>query len=799
MKFIATISTPLLAAALMTGGAWAADSPSDTLVYGQPATPRRIDKEALPIGNGTLGGMLMGGTAEETVQVNVDTLWNGDETAMGAYQNLGFVKIRFDGIDAKAVKNYRRALHIDTAVHETTFDAAGVRHRRTAFSSAPDQVLVLSFAADKPLSGTIALEDDLSFIDKHPPFAGAKKVPTGKMKKAKQRGRKRGNKKGVAAVEAKKVPVLGYESRKSSHIAAEGRVISLDGVLANGLEYGARLLARCTDGSISADGKTLRFKDARNLEILFVAETNYKMSHQAKWRGASPAPILGKRLAAAAGKNFETLKKSHIADYKSYYDRARIDLGTTPPEIAGLATDKRLERFKKEFAKTGNAPAASPDIDLEELIANYGRYLIISSSRPGTLPANLQGLWNWTNAPAWQSDYHSNINVQMNYWLAEPNGLGDCHTAFLDFIMAMRDVYLSKTPKDPGTHPNGKPIKRGWTLRTGTNPFGASTFKWNHPAAAWYAQHLWEHYAFNEDKDFLAKTAYPVFKETVQFWEDRLDERPDGTLVVPDGWSPEHGPTEPGVSYDQEIVYDIFTNYIEAASILGVDADYRAHVADMRKRLLKPKIGSWGQLQEWETDRDDKNDHHRHASHLFALHPGRQISPLTTPKLAKAAQVSLEARGDGGTGWSKAWKINFWARLHDGEHAHKILCEQITHNFFPNLFDFHPPFQIDGNFGNTSGVTEMLVQSHMRAKPAGGDAPGPWIVQLLPTLPKAWRDGSARGLRARGGLTVDMEWSGGVLKQATIRGKAGKRIPISYAGKQSMHTIPGSGKLVFVP
>jgi len=793
MKIRSVLSLLLLTSIILPPLLKAKDSPSDTLFYTYPARQRTISGEALPIGNGSLGGMVTGGTAKELIQLNVDTLWNGDDVSMGAYQNLGYLSINFDGVKPKSVDHYQRKLHIDTAVHEVSFESNGVKHHREAFSSAPDKALVFYFSADKPLSGTIKLKDDLSFLKgtRHAPYKGAKKFDTGKKKKVRKKGGKKGEKEVIS--------VLGYRSRKSSKITASGHKIVLDGVLENGLEYGVRLVARCSSGNISAssDG-TLQFKNVKDLEIIMVADTNYKQSLKDHWRGPAVAPIIDKRIAAALKKDFKTLKANHIADYQSFYNRVKIDLGTTPANIAQLPTDERLALFQKKFKKIKKSPEVSPDVDLQELIVNYGRYLLISSSRPGTLPANLQGIWNWSNGPPWESDYHSNINIQMNYWLAEPNALGDCHTAFLDFIMAMRESYLTTTEPRLKKHPNGKPVSRGWSLRTGTNIYGADTFKWNHPGAAWYAQHLWEHYAFNENLDYLKKV-YPVFKEITQFWEDRLTKRSDGTLVVPDGWSPEHGPTEPGVSYDQQIVYDIFSNYIEASAILGVDADYRKKVIDMRNHLLKPKIGKWGQLQEWETDRDRKNDHHRHTNHLFALHPGRMISPVTTPKLAAAAKVSLTARGDGGTGWSKAWKINFWARLHDGEHAHKILCEQIVHNFYKNLFDFHPPFQIDGNFGNTSGVTEMLLQSHMRAKPKAGEVVGPWIVHLLPTLPMAWNVGSVRGFRARGNLTVDMIWANGKLKKAAIHGKAGKRVPIFYNGKRSSKIIPASGTLIFTP
>jgi alpha-L-fucosidase 2 len=687
------------------------------LWYTQPASKWL---EALPIGNGSLGGMIFGGVEQEHIQFNEESLITGTTQTVGFYQPFGDIYLDFPGLKSE---KYNRELDLNEAVHQVSFSSNGVHYQRECFASYPDKVMVLHLTASKKgmISGKIRLTD----------------------------------------------------AHQAAILISGNKIIASGKLTENQMEFESQLVVLNKGGKLISDTAGIEVQGANEVTILLVAGTSFLNDHRKDFKGEHPHATLEKRMAEVSSKSYNQLRERHVSDYQELFNRVYLNLGTTP----NLPTIDRLNAHKN----------GASDNALEALLFQYGRYLLISSSRPGSLPANLQGIWNNEHKPAWYSQYTTNINIEMNYWPAEPTALAECHMPLFDWMENFAAVQKKST--DPKLQ-----TKRGWICYS-TNNFmgGPSTWGIHRPGSAWLSQHFWEHYAFTGNKEFLKTRAYPMLKDVSGYWEDHLVESKDGKLITPDGWSPEHGPdgTEgdrtpyPGVSYDQQIVYDLFSNCIDASEALGVDKEFRNYLKDKRDSLLGPQIGKWGQLQEWMEDVDDPNNKHRHNSHLFAVHPGRQITPLTTPEWAKAALISLNARGDVSTGWSTAWKINLFARLGQGNRSYDLIRQLFRQCILENMFDTHPPFQIDGNFGYTAGIAEMLLQSHIREG-------NHYVLQLLPALPDAWKDGEVKGLRARGGFVVDIKWENGKMVACKIKSLLGNEMKISYNGTISqIETIAG--------
>lgn len=680
--------------------------------------------EAYPLGNGRMGCMTFGSVPVERIQFNVDSLWTGndnpsgrygsagkDDCDFGAYQNLGNLYIHNDVVDKSGRrKNYRRELDISTGLYTLAYQVGKVSFRSEGFLSRPHQVMVYRFRADLPR----ACSGKITWADGH---------------KAK--------------------------------VISKGNQMSCAGKLSNGLLYETQILIRNHGGRLRSEADGVRFVKCNSVTIYVAADTNYLPDHTKGWRGPNPHNRVSGWLKAAAATNYPTLKAAHVADVQSLMGRVSLFVGQTPGKRATLPTPKRLGEYKKN---------RGGDPELETLLFQYGRYLLVSASRPGSLPGNLQGIWNDSNNPAWKGDYHNNINVQMNYWPAESTNLSECHLPLLDYVEAA----LEPSRKHTKQHLGKNRELRGWTARTSQNIYGGHGWQWNLPANAWYALHFWEHYAYTADKKYLRTRAYPVIKEVCEFWFDYLKELPDGRLVVPKGWSPEHGPREDGVAHDQQLVWDVFERGARGAKILGNDPKFLKLVREKQKRLVGPKIGSWGQLMEWMVERPGlEKSHHRHTSHLFAVFPGDQIN-RSTPEWLKGANVSLTARGETGDSrreWAWAWRCNLWARMREGERAYGTINGFLRYNMLNNLLGNHPPMIMDGNFGIASGFAEMLVQSH-----AGS-------IDLLPALPKAWPDGYVKGLKARGNVTVSASWADGKLVEATLRSPLRQTVVVRYAGK----------------
>lgn len=741
------------------------------------------ESQSLPIGNGHIAANVMGSVEAERITFNEKTLWRGGpNTAKGAayywdvnkqsahilpqirqafargdqatadrltrdhfnssvpYETTKEDPFRFGsfttagefyvetGLSTVNMTHYRRSLSLNSAVATVSFRKEGVDYHRSYFTSHPANVLVMRFTANR--HG----KQNLVFSYAPNPVA-------------------------TGTLTAEGSDGLLYRARLDN----------------NNMEYVIRIRAMVEGGSLSnADGK-LRVSGADAVTFLITADTDYCMNfdpdfdNPKTYVGVAPDQTTRTWMQAAWTKGYEQLLSEHLADYRQLFDRVKLSLS---PEASPnhLPTPQRLKAYRE----------GKPDFGLEELYYQFGRYLLIASSRPGNMPANLQGMWHNNVDGPWRVDYHNNINIQMNYWPALATNLSECALPLIDFI---------RTLVKPGERTAQSYFgARGWTASISSNIFGFTaplaskdmSWNFNPMAGPWLSTHVWDYYAYTQDLKFLKEVGYDIIRSSARFATDFLWKKPDGTYTAAPSTSPEHGPIDQGATFVHAVVREALLNAIAASKVLGCDAKERKQWEEVLQRLAPYRIGRYGQLMEWSTDIDDPTDRHRHVNHLFGLHPGRTLSPITTPELAEASRVVLTHRGDGATGWSMGWKLNQWARLHDGNHAYTLYGNLLKNGTLDNLWDTHPPFQIDGNFGGTAGVTEMLLQSHMG------------FLHLLPALPDAWHTGSVSGLLGQGHFEVDMEWRQGQLTAVTIHSRSGGICRLRYAHREvELHTRKG--------
>lgn len=757
---------------------------------------REWENLSLPIGNGSLGANILGSVAIERITLNEKSLWRGgpnvsedanyywnvnknsahllpeirqafldgnEEKAakltrenfnghaayeeynekpfrFGSYTTMGEILIHTD-INEKAIRHYKRKLSLDSAVATVEFEQAGTHYRRNYFASYPDSIIVCHFSADQPHKQNL----QFSYL---------------------------GN------------PAAEIETK----VVNNNELLYIGTLNDNGMRFALRVRVITTGGThtIAHDG-TIRIQNANDVLLLLTADTDYILNSNPDFNnpktyvGIDPVAHTAKIFSNIATRDYNHLLSRHLNDYQSLFGRVTINLNPNAPQTLEfpphqeLPTNERLQRYRE----------GANDFDLEELYFQFGRYLLISSSRKGTLPANLQGIWAKGVDGPWRVDYHNNINLQMNYWPATSTQLLECNTPLVDYILSL----VKPGEKTAQAYYNA----RGWTASISSNIFGftaplsSQDMSWNFSpmAGPWLALHLWEHFQYCQDVNYLKGEVYEAIKGSANFTADYLWQRPDGHYVASPSTSPEHGPIDAGATFAHAVAREILASAIAASKELRTDRKNRREWQRILQKIAPYQIGRYGQLMEWSQDIDDPNDQHRHVNHLFGLHPGSTVSPVTTPELAEASRVVLEHRGDGATGWSMGWKINQWARLHDGNRAYLLFGNLLKNGTLDNLWDTHPPFQIDGNFGGTAGIVEMLLQSHLS------------FIHLLPALPDAWQEGNIKGIMARGGFEVEISWTGKQLTQAIIHSHSGKDCHILYQNKNlSFPTEKGKSYLI---
>ena len=736
------------------------------------------ESQSLPIGNGSLGANIMGSVEAERITFNEKTLWRGGPNTAGgadyywnvnkqsahildeirqafvdgdekkaalltrknfnsevAYESWNEKPFRFGnfttmgefyvetGLSVIGMSDYKRILSLDSALAVVQFKKDGIAYERNYFISYPNNVMAIRFKADKPR------KQNLVFSYMPNP------VSEGEMEADGSNG-------------------LVYKARLDN----------------NQMEYVVRIHATTKGGAVSNKDGKLSVNGADEVVFLVTADTDYLINFDPDFKdpktyvGVNPSETTAEWMKKAVAMSYNELFDAHYKDYAALFNRVSLTLNEGA-ESQNVPTPQRLKNYRQ----------GKPDFYLEELYYQFGRYLLIASSRPGNLPANLQGIWHNNVDGPWRVDYHNNINVQMNYWPAASTNLSECILPLIDFI---------RTLVKPGEKTAQAYFgARGWTASISGNIFGFTTplasedmsWNFNPMAGPWLATHVWDYYDYTRDKKFLQETGYELIKSSAQFAVDYLWKKPDGTYTAAPSTSPEHGPIDQGATFVHAVVREILLNAIDASKVLGVDKKERKQWEEVLAKLAPYQIGRYGQLMEWSKDIDDPKDEHRHVNHLFGLHPGHTLSPITTPELAKASKIVLEHRGDGATGWSMGWKLNQWARLHDGNHAYKLYGNLLKNGTLDNLWDTHAPFQIDGNFGGTAGVTEMLMQSHMG------------FIHLLPALPDAWKTGSIKGLCAKGNFELDINWKDGELVQVAILSKNGGACEVRY--KDAVNTV----------